>query len=192
MMTLLEALRPIAQHRGDQLVISTMAAVGVWPTLSDGPLDFAYMPSAMGHAPGLAQGWALATGRGVIVLNGDGSTLMNLGCLVTLAQTPADVKLVILDNGLYEVTGGQPVCRAGQVDFVAMAKATGLEAFFYENLTAWQAECEKRLQTPGPVVLHLQIEGRLGQTTPKPLRAMAEQIRRLQEYLRQREDSEPK
>ncbi|MFQ3649703.1 MAG: thiamine pyrophosphate-dependent enzyme [Gemmataceae bacterium] len=179
MMTLYEALKVIAQHRGDHLVLSTMAAVEVWPSLSDGPLDFAYMPSAMGHAPGLAHGWALATGRGVIVLNGDGSTLMNLGCLVTLAQTPADVKLIILDNGLYEVTGGQPICRAGQIDFAAMARATGVTGFLYEELSAWQAECEERLQTPGPCVVQLRIEGRRGQTTPQPPRPLVEQIRRL-------------
>jgi thiamine pyrophosphate-dependent acetolactate synthase large subunit-like protein len=185
MMTLLEALELVARHRGDQVVISTMASVAVWPTLSDGPLDFAYIPSAMGHAPGLAQGLSLATGRGVIVLNGDGSTLMNLGCLVTLAQTPANVKLLILDNGLYEVTGGQPTAQAHRVDFAAMAHAAGLPGFFFGDLSAWQTECEERLQSPGPCVLHLHIEGRRGQSTPRPPRSMAEQLKRLRSKTKQ-------
>ena len=189
MMTLREALEVVARHRGDQVVISTMASVAVWPTLCDGPLDFAYMPSAMGHAPGLAQGLSLATGRGVIVLNGDGGTLMNLGCLVTLAQTPANVKLLILDNGLYEVTGGQPTARAHRVDFAGMARAAGLPGYFFSDLSVWQTECEKRLQTPGPSVLHLQIEGRYGQSTPRPPRLMAEQIERLRSKTKQGDET---
>src|SRR5947209_5913103 len=105
-----EALEVVAGHRRDRVVITTMSAVGLWPGLSDSPLDFAFIPSSMGQGPGLGLGLALACpGRGVIVLNGDGCMLMNLGSLVTLASQPADVYLIILDNGLYEVTGGQPV-----------------------------------------------------------------------------------
>src|SRR5262245_40263708 len=101
-----EALEVVAAHRGDRIVVTTMTSVGAWPELSDSPLDFHYIPSSMGQGPALGLGLALAQpGRGVIVLNGDGCTLMNLGCLVTLASNPADVFLVILDNGLYEVTG---------------------------------------------------------------------------------------
>ena len=88
-MELRDALRVLAQHRGDRVVITTMAAVGVWPELSDTPLDFAYIPSSMGQAPTIGLGLALAQpGRGVIVVNGDGSMLMNLGSLVTLAGNP--------------------------------------------------------------------------------------------------------
>jgi len=88
-MTLQEALEVLAAYRGERVVVTTMASVGVWPALSDSPLDFAYMPSAMGQGPGLALGLALAQpGRGVIVVNGDGSMLMNLGSLATLANHP--------------------------------------------------------------------------------------------------------
>src|SRR5947209_9768106 len=105
-MTQREALEVLARHRGDKVVVTTMTAVGLWPQLSDTPLDFAYMPSAMGHGIGLALGLALARpGRGVVLVTGDGSLLMNLGSLVTLADQPADIYLVVLDNGLYEVTG---------------------------------------------------------------------------------------
>src|SRR5260221_14277167 len=100
-MTLSEALHVLAQHRGKRIVITTMAAVGLWPRLSDGPLDFAYMPSAMGQGPALGLGLALAhPERGVIVVNGDGSMLMNLGSLVTLANQPANLFLIVIDNGM--------------------------------------------------------------------------------------------
>ena len=59
-MTLQEALDVLAKHRGERVVIPTMASVSVWPQLSDTPLDFAYMPSAMGQGPALGLGLALA------------------------------------------------------------------------------------------------------------------------------------
>src|SRR5438093_5577509 len=103
MMNTRQALEVLARHRGDRVVITTMTAVAVWPELSDGPLDFAYIPSSMGQAPGLGLGLALAhPERGVIVVSGEGSLLMNLGSLVTLANHPAAVYLLVLDNGLYE------------------------------------------------------------------------------------------
>src|SRR5450755_2914388 len=117
-MTQRHALEVVLPYRGKRIVVSTMSSAGLWPQLSSSPLDFAYIPSAMGHAPSLGLGLALAQPeRGVIVLNGDGCALMSLGNLVTLAQYPANIHVLILDNGHYEVTGGQPHAGAGQVDF---------------------------------------------------------------------------
>src|SRR5919201_417943 len=105
MMTLREALEVLAAHRGQRIVITTMSPIAPWQELSDTPLDFAYIPSAMGQAPALGLGLALAQPeRGVIVVNGDGCMLMNLGNLVTLAAHPANIYLLIIDNGHYEVT----------------------------------------------------------------------------------------
>src|SRR5258708_30518949 len=126
-MSVQEALTILAAHRGDRIVLTTMSSVGQWPKLSDTPLDFNYMPSAMGEGPALGLGLALAhPERGVIVLNGDGSMLMNLGSLVTLANQPANLYLVIIDNGLYEVTGGQPTAGTGHADFAGLARAAGI------------------------------------------------------------------
>jgi sulfopyruvate decarboxylase subunit beta len=184
-MTLQEALEALAAHRGARVVITTMASVGAWPGLSDTPLDFAYMPSAMGQGPGLALGLALAQpGRGVIVVNGDGSMLMNLGSLATLANQPADVYLLVIDNGIYEVTGGQPTAGAGRVDFAAVARASGIDRVYaFDSVEAWRAGAAEALSGPGPVVVRLQVEGRQGQRTPRPPRPMAEQIRRLRQAL---------
>jgi thiamine pyrophosphate-dependent acetolactate synthase large subunit-like protein len=185
MMTTREALEVLAAHRGDHVVLTTMTAVGVWPQLSDTPLDFAYMPSAMGQGPALALGLALAQpGRGVIVVNGEGSMLMNLGSLVTLSNHPANIYLVILDNGLYEVTGGQATAGTGHADFAALARGAGIQRVCsFSTLEEWQAGAAKALSGRGPVVVVLQVEGRLGQSTPNPPRPMAEQIRRLQSAL---------
>jgi thiamine pyrophosphate-dependent acetolactate synthase large subunit-like protein len=184
-MTHRQALEVLADRRGDRIVVTTMTAVGVWPELSDTALDFAYMPSAMGHAPGLALGLALACpGRGVIVVNGDGSMLMSLGSLVTLAAHPADVYLLVMDNALYEVTGGQRTAGSGRADFAALARAAGIQRVYaFDNLPAWEGGAAEALSGPGPVVVHLKVEGRPGQKTPRPPRPMAEQIQRLQQGL---------
>lgn len=180
-----QALDVLARQRGTKVVITTMTAVGLWPAISDTPLDFAYLPSAMGHVTGIALGLALAQpGRGIIVVNGDGSLLMNLGCLVTLAQNPADVYVLIMDNALYEVTGGQPIPGAGRVDYAQLARGAGIERVYqFETLQAWQDGAAEALTGPGPVVAWLRVEGRLGQKTPKAPRPMSDQIRRLRSAL---------
>jgi sulfopyruvate decarboxylase subunit beta len=185
MMTLREALEILAAHRGQRIVVATMSSAGVWPSLSDTPLDFIYIPSAMGQGPLLGLGLALAQPeRGVIVLNGDGCTLMNLGCLVTLAQHPANVSLLIVDNGLYEVTGGQPTAGTGHTDFAGLARAAGIQRVYaFDNSKAWRAGAAEALTGQGPVVIWLKVEGRLGQLTPKAPRPMAEQIARLRQAL---------
>jgi sulfopyruvate decarboxylase subunit beta len=184
-MTQRQALEVVAPLRGERIVVSTMSAAGLWPLLSDSPLDFAYIPSAMGHAPSLGLGLALAhPERGVLVLNGDGCTLMSLGNLVTLAHHPANIHVLILDNGHYEVTGGQPHAGAGHVDFAMIARGAGIaRAYFFADLAAWQTGAAEALSGRGPVVIHLKVEALAGQTTPKPPRPMVEQIRRLQEAL---------
>jgi sulfopyruvate decarboxylase subunit beta len=185
MMSLRQALEIVAAQRGQRIVVAVMSCGGIWPSLSDTPLDFIYIPSAMGQGPSLAQGLALAQPeRGVIVLNGDGCTLMNLGCLATLAHHPANVYLLIIDNGLYEVTGGQPLVGAGRTDFAALARAAGVERVYsYDSADAWRAAAPEALTGPGPVVIHLKVEGRLGQKTPKAPRTMTEQIERLRNAL---------
>lgn len=185
MMTLRESLEILAPHRGQRIVITTMSSAGVWPSLSDTPLDFIYVPSSMGQAPPLGLGLALAQPqRGAIVLNGDGCTLMNLGCLVTLANHPANVFLLILDNGLYEVTGGQPVAGGGRTDFAALARAAGLRRVYsFDSADAWRAGVAEAVTGDGPVVICLKVEGRLGQKTPRAPRPMKEQIARLRQAL---------
>jgi thiamine pyrophosphate-dependent acetolactate synthase large subunit-like protein len=180
-----EALQVLAAHRGNHIVITTMTSVGLWPALSDTPLDFAYLPSTMGGAPSLGLGLALAQPeRGVIVVNGDGCMLMNLGSLATIAAHHANLYVLIIENGLYEVTGGQPTAGAGCVDFAALASAAGIDRVYtFDDLDAWKAGAPEALTGPGPVVAVLRVEGRVGQKTPRPPRPMAEQINRLRHAL---------
>src|SRR5882724_386263 len=78
------------------------------------PQNF-YMLGSMGLACPIALGVALAQPeRGVIALEGDGSILMGLGCLTTIANVkPRNLTIIIMDNSLYQITGGQKTATGG-------------------------------------------------------------------------------
>jgi len=175
-----------AARRADDVVITTMAAAREWMALGTQPLDFVFLPSSMGQATSLGLGLALARpDRRVIVVNGDGSMLMNLGSLVTIAAAaPTNLVILILANGVYEVTGAQPIPGAAterspgsKVDFVAMARGAGFRSVFrYSDLSEWTATLPTVLATRGPVVAVLDVapvEGAPAPRSPGPGAARA-------------------
>ena len=185
MMTHRDALEVLAANRREQVVVTTMGSVALWPQISDSPLDFHYLPSSMGQGVPVGLGLCLAKpGRGVTVLTGDGGLLMNLGCLVTVAQFKVPLYILLLDNGLYEVTGGQAVANAGRTNFALLARGAGI-ARVYEcgNRSEWEAIAGESLSGDGPVFVWLKVEGELGKATPTAPRPMAEQIERLRAAL---------
>jgi len=97
-------------------------------SLLDRPENF-YMLGSMGLASSIGLGLSLARPeRRVMVLDGDGSVLMNLGTLATIAHHgPANLLLIILDNGCYGSTGSQPTCTSLGTDLAALAGAAGIE-----------------------------------------------------------------
>jgi thiamine pyrophosphate-dependent acetolactate synthase large subunit-like protein len=185
MMTHREALEVLAAHRGDRVVVTTMGSVAVWPGLSDTPRDFNYIPSSMGQGIPLGLGLALARpGLGVVVVSGDGGLLMNLGCLVTLAQHDVPVCVVLIDNGLYEVTGGQPVAGAGKTDFAGLARAAGVaRVAAFNSVEEWRGAASDLLAQLRPTFVWLHVVGEKGKATPTAPRPMAEQVRRLREAI---------
>ena len=94
----------------------------------DRPENF-YMLGSMGLASSIGLGLALGRPeRRVIVLDGDGSVLMNLGTLATIAHyAPENYLLVILDNCCYGSTGSQPTCTHLGTDLAALALAAGVK-----------------------------------------------------------------
>ncbi len=181
MMTHRDALEVVAANRGDRVVVATMGSVGLWPAISDSPRDFHYLPSSMGQGVPLALGLCLAKpGLGVVVLTGDGGLLMNLGCLVTVAQHHVPLAIVLVDNGLYEVTGGQSVPGAGRTDFAMLARGAGIDRVqTFQAREEWAAGAAESLASPEPTFSWLKVEGVKGQATPSAPQPMAEQIARL-------------
>jgi len=164
MIPLIDALEVIHQYRQDAVVITTMGAAREWQKLEPHPKDLVYMPSSMGQGPPLGLGIALAKpDQRVIVVNGDGCLLMNLGCLVTItAQAPKNFTLIVVDNGVYEVTGGQATVgdkskRAGDdpVNFADLARAAGFtEVYEFDDAEAFRFE-QETLHEEGPVCIVL-------------------------------------
>ena len=175
------ALEALRTARTDELVITSMGAAREWMELGSHPLDFVFVPSSMGQTTALALGIALARPeRRVVAVCGDGSTLMNLGSLVTItALGPTNLVVLLFDNGVYEVTGAQltpgSAARrrdARDIDYVALARACGFTRVErYDTLARWSAEVGSVLRRPGPlfvVVPVLPVAGASGPRSPGP------------------------
>jgi thiamine pyrophosphate-dependent acetolactate synthase large subunit-like protein len=95
-----------------------------------------YMLGSMGLAIPIALGVAIAQPqRHVIALEGDGSLLMQMGCLATVGMlAPKNLTMVVWDNGLYQITGGQETASKSAADLVAVARACGVRN------SAWAAD----------------------------------------------------
>jgi thiamine pyrophosphate-dependent acetolactate synthase large subunit-like protein len=124
-----------------------------------------YMLGSMGLAFPIALGVALAQPkRRVFALEGDGSLLMQLGCLSTIATlAPKNLTMVIMDNGIYQITGAQPTPAAALTDLVAIATASGL------SNSTWAADeedferlVEKSLSAEGPTLIGVRIDDKPG------------------------------
>jgi sulfopyruvate decarboxylase subunit beta len=172
---LAEAVAVIREaRRASDVVITSMGSAREWMAMGPlHPLDFVYVPSSMGEAPALGLGIALAQpSRGVIACNGDGSMLMNLGSLVTIAaEAPRNFTLVIFDNGVYEVTGAQYL-PGTRVDYAAIARACGWrEVHRFRDEDKWRMAAPKIFNGVGPTCVVLDVwpvPGAVGPRSPGP------------------------
>jgi thiamine pyrophosphate-dependent acetolactate synthase large subunit-like protein len=179
-----DAIQVLADVRGDDdVVITNQGAARVWPLIDRHPLDFHYNPSNMGGAVPFALGLALARApREVLVLTGDGSLLMSLGCLVTVVGSGAtNLSVIVLDNGAYEVTGGQKTpATEVDVDFAKMARAAGFRTVAqYGSAREWRSDAAGVLSATGPRFLWLLVDAAQPDDLTSAAIPMQEQIDRL-------------
>jgi thiamine pyrophosphate-dependent acetolactate synthase large subunit-like protein len=129
-----------------------------------------YMLGSMGLAFPIALGVALAQPeRRVFGLEGDGSLLMQLGTLSTIAMlAPKNLTMVVMDNGIYQITGAQPTPASALADLVAIAVASGL------SNSSWAADEEdferlidQSLAAEGPTLIGVRIDDKPGTGTTK-------------------------
>jgi thiamine pyrophosphate-dependent acetolactate synthase large subunit-like protein len=128
------------------------------------PQNF-YMLGSMGLAIPIALGVALAQPRRhVMALEGDGSLLMQLGCLTTVAAlAPANLTIVIMDNGLYQITGGQATPAAGTADYVALARAAGIaKCAWAVDEKDFESLIDRALAAGGPTFIAARIDDKPG------------------------------
>ncbi|MBR0800979.1 hypothetical protein JQ615_37035 [Bradyrhizobium jicamae] len=133
------------------------------------PQNF-YMLGSMGLAFPIALGVALAQPqRRVFALEGDGSLLMQLGCLSTIAsQAPGNLTMVVMDNGIYQITGSQPTPAASGTDIVAVAIASGL------SNSSWAADeddferlIDQSMSASVPTLIGVRIDDKPGTGTTR-------------------------
>jgi thiamine pyrophosphate-dependent acetolactate synthase large subunit-like protein len=153
--------RLVAHLKHDEAVVAGIgnANFDLW-TSGQRPQNF-YMLGSMGLAIPIAFGVAIAQPqRHVIALEGDGSLLMQLGCLATVAvQAPKNLTMVVWDNGIYQITGGQPTASASAADLVAIARGAGIAN------SAWAADDDdfdrlfaSALKNGGPSLIAARID----------------------------------
>ena len=127
-MTRLDALAAIYDRLQDAAVVTIMGAVAAeLQSLGHRP-NFFYLQHAMGLASSVGLGIALSRPAvPVIVLDGDGSLLMNLGGLSTMARyRPANLLHVVFDNESLLSVGGFPTATTCGTDLAAVAQAAGV------------------------------------------------------------------
>jgi phosphonopyruvate decarboxylase len=183
-----EALAVVHAGRGSRdIVVTTMMPARDWMAMGQGPLDMVLVPSAMSHATSMGLGLALAQpDRKVIVCNGDGSMLMNLGSLVSIASAGASNMLVIVfDNGSYEVTGSQPIPGAGTVNYSMFAQGAGFAACAeFREIESWRGSFPRLLSGAGPMLVVLHVEPVVGEPGPKSPGPAGERARRFMDAIR--------
>ncbi|MGY0574955.1 thiamine pyrophosphate-dependent enzyme [Bradyrhizobium sp. RDM12] len=133
------------------------------------PQNF-YMLGSMGLAFPIALGVALAQpDRRVFALEGDGSLLMQLGALSTIAALkPKNLVMIVMDNGIYQITGAQPTPAAGVADLVAIALGSGL------TNSTWAADeddferlVDEAMSADEPSLIALRIDDKPGVGTTR-------------------------
>ena len=162
-----EALRVLSQHYPDGIVVPVYQSAFDWMGIRPHPLNY-LCTGAMGQGSSHALGLALACPtEPVVVLDGDGSLLMNLGSLVTIGhQSPTNFWHFVCENGIYEVNGEFPVPGHEKVDFAALALAAGYrEAFTFSDLNEFADRVPQILASPGPILVALKVEA--GESFPR-------------------------
>ena len=155
-MNRLEATRALSKWFGDDAVIASLGhpAYDLF-TAGDRDANF-YTWGSMGLASSIGLGLAMAQpDRRVVVLDGDGSLLMNLGSLATIGWVqPKNLVLIVWDNALYGTTGGQDTATAHGADLAAAAGAMGIRAVAtVRNLDELTATAARVDTEPGPWVI---------------------------------------
>ncbi|MFI5178069.1 MAG: thiamine pyrophosphate-dependent enzyme [Vicinamibacterales bacterium] len=160
-MTRIEATRHLAATLGNDLVVASLGHPA-YDLFATGDRDtYFYTWGSMGLASSIGLGLAIAQpGRRVVVLDGDGSLLMNLGSLATIGWVkPRNLVVVVWDNGLYGTTGGQDTATAHGADLDAAARALGIAATATVTTTSELERAMTRTRAePGPWVIVAKVD----------------------------------
>ena len=177
----MEAIRLVAEAlHGDEAVVSTTGKISrLLFSIHDRQGNF-YMQGSMGHARSIALGVALSKpARRVVLLDGDGATLMHMGSLSSIGHyAPTNLVDIVIDNEAYESTGNQDT-TSSTTDLAAVARACNYSTVHRcENRAALVAHLDEALEGRGPTFLHVKVDRKKDVAPP-----------RITETYRQRETS---
>ncbi len=150
--------------KDDDLVVTTLGWVaGEWFAVR--PKDSNLYQINMGMCTPLCLGLSLVLPhRRVIALESDGSVLLNLGSIATLAnKRPSNLAVIVFDNQCYMATGGLPTATAGPTDLAKVAKAAGIEhSYSATSLKDFENEARATFDRKGPsyIVAKVDVAGK--------------------------------
>jgi sulfopyruvate decarboxylase subunit beta len=159
----------LARIPDDVIVVSNIADASFeLCRLRDRPRNF-YMLGSFGMAPSIGLGLALSRPERVVVINGDGALLYNLGCLPTEGRyAPANYLHLVVDNGAHGATGYQPTATSAGTDLVAVAAGCGTRARRVVTLAELDDALEAWLGTGGAGLILVRVDERPAVQAPLP------------------------
>jgi sulfopyruvate decarboxylase subunit beta len=157
-----QAVVALARVRHGMLSVVTMQAVEPWNAQGQADNRNFNVVGCMGSAASIGLGLALARPHErVLVLDGDGSLLMQLGSLVNIGdRQPSNLYHAVFENGIYETSGGQAIPGQRTADLGQIALASGYRsAHRFVSAHDLESGLQNCLQLPGPVFISLLING---------------------------------
>ena len=186
-----DIFKAFKEHRGDAIVTTAGTAGRYWTDFSDNERRDVSLGGAMGQSTSAALGLALGLpDEKVVMFDAEGSLLMNLGAIASIAgMKPANFYHILLDNECYATTGGQPVPNAQGIDYALMAKGAGYAATYsFDDLEEFSTSVGEIMNEAGPVFVAIKINPEvqnmpIGLRERRPTRSRAETVRTLREEL---------
>lgn len=153
-----ESLEALARRRTNQVVVGAYGAGRDFRAIAPSLLNLCEV-GTMGMASSIGLGIAIGRPeRQVWILDGDGSLVMNVGSLISIASAaPPNLVHFVFVNRIYEASGGQPVVGIDKLSFAAFAQAAGFPRVYeFENVTELDRQLDDVLAGKGPtfVVMH--------------------------------------
>jgi thiamine pyrophosphate-dependent acetolactate synthase large subunit-like protein len=160
-MNRLAATRMLAERLKDEVVVTNLGqATFDMQGVADRPLN-CYTYGSMGQCSSIGLGIALGRPDArVICLDGDGSLLMNLGVLTTVAtQSPPNLSVVVWDNQVHMTTGGQPTATSFRTSLAGVARGAGIEKVLEPaNEEELAAAFDRMLSEDGPFFISVRVD----------------------------------
>ncbi len=179
------------EQRGNAIVIPTGTCGRHWREFSKNENRDVNLGGAMGHTTSACLGLALGLpDEKVCLFDSEGSLLMNMGILATIAgKKPKNFVHFLMDNECYATTGGQPVPNSAEINYAGMAKEAGYAStHHFDNLEDFANSIESIMKETGPVFVSMKMvpeveNAPIGMRQRVPQRSRAETITALRKEL---------